>query len=353
MIRDITLPEGFKVAVVGDLHVKGSYGYAASFPDRRESERQAIYEEIRRNCEGTELVVLLGDVFDGRSNPSGSIREFTAFLESLGDRHVVIMGGNHDTFSDGSGALDYIREIRGKKWHVVTGDPETLTAGGKTLHFVPYMRCTHTGHKDVAELTEWIMTSIPTGCDMVFTHHAVSSSRMNHGSTDLLKGEPVLPRERLKASCVRSFHGHIHRPSNDESTFVVGSVMNEEVGEDGRKSMAVASPSTGLVVSFELPGRSLWKVEAKTLEEGMEAAAGKDFARISLSERPSDSEISALPKNIEIVVAPKERKETDAKPSEDLSRDSLTPEKLLSKYAKNKNVSEERIQRGWALVSAE
>ncbi|MFA5376105.1 MAG: metallophosphoesterase [Dehalococcoidia bacterium] len=339
---ELNLKEGFTTCVIGDMHFKETYGHAASFSDRRVTERAGIELSVAEAARACDLVVILGDMFDHRSNPSSALFSATAFLESLGSYpEIVILGGNHDTYADGSGALDYIRALSGKKWHVVSGKPETSVAGGRTLHFVPYMRCG--SGQDTRALADEIVTGVAEGCDMLFTHHSVSGTAMANGTTDMLKGEPVLPREIVSEKSKLSFHGHIHRPGTYGNVIVAGSIMSEEAGDDTPKKVFVVDGTA--VSEVTLPGRAMRRVKAETVKEAMEGIGDADFYRIVVTVPPTDAEIAALPANVEVsCVSAASRERTE---SADDGPISINPTELLTEYAEKKGVDKERIINGW------
>lgn len=274
-----------KTLAVGDLHFKEIYPYASKFKDGRLDERKKIEDTIIEAANDCEKVVLMGDVLDSRNNSSETIKNLTAFIERFGNKRVVIMGGNHEKFANGRCALDYLREIDGKNWLVVTNNIVTDEDGDV---FVPFFRKQELGLGSTDEVTKWILSNLPaegTGKN-IFIHHCISGTKTTSGHLTDLFHEPVLPRAELGKKFAHVFGAHIHQPQDIGNVHVVGSVMNHEVGEHGDKRLLKFDSLSGEIEEIILPGRKFFKIENPTRDHllKLKGSTIDGFAKVFVDE---------------------------------------------------------------------
>lgn len=102
-----------KLLIIGDLHL-GRVGYSELFEDARIPEKKEILDFIIGESLNCEMIVFLGDCFNRRNPLSETIREFTYFLEALGEKDIYIISGNHEIKSFRETTQDYLKRFLGK-----------------------------------------------------------------------------------------------------------------------------------------------------------------------------------------------------------------------------------------------
>ena len=330
-----------KLLVVGDLHFKEIYPYAEKFEDRRLDERQAIEDAIVEAAKGCAAVVLMGDVFDSRQNSYKTVQAVTSFIERFENRKVFIMAGNHENSADGTSALDYLKEISDKTWHVISGE----VVGIDGLCFVPYFRRSQYGVETDQEVVERVLDDIGTGHAAIFIHHAIGGSRTVSGQMTDLFHEPVFSLDELqKRASKKIFGSHIHYPQQlNENAFVLGSVMNFDIGEIDDKRVIQWDTETDKIKSIPLPGRKFAKLVNPTKKE-LEAI--KDFPGLVRIITDKPIEVPAgFSEAVSIMETPKESRKKI------VMVDDFSIENLLTYYAKARNINLEALLAGYHLIN--
>lgn len=269
-----------KILAIGDLHFRPSLPYAEYLPDRREHEKDEVFEAIHEAAEGADRIVLVGDVLNLRHNNSTVIRELITFLEGFGrDKQVYILSGNHEVYEGTKTALDFLSGMK-PNWMVMTPmygpagtAPYLIETEGKRLAFLPYMTNAALQAATNEDAMEEIMTSLKVladhrPIDVLFHHHAVSGTKALGSMTDLFN-EAVLPRERLEEICRLIVGGHIHQPSVTGNTIVTGSIFTQEMGEENKFVWMIEADGFNMPkhTPIPLPVRPIFKKENPTIKQ--------------------------------------------------------------------------------------
>ena len=212
-----------KILVIGDLHLKQKLGYADYIKDGRTAEKKEVFDFIVEQAKDCDGVVLMGDSFNDRNPVSSVVREFTELLERLsGEREIFIIAGNHEIKNDGTTAIDYLNEVKGKNWYVVNNDLHGFTKG-KELEFItlPYMTKGKLGVSTNDEAVKEIMDRLKEyhagflekdSLKILFHHNAMTGTFVQSGQSVNEFPEPVLPMDELTKMFDMVIGGHIHSP---------------------------------------------------------------------------------------------------------------------------------------------
>lgn len=351
-----------KILAVGDLHWKSDLGYADFFADRREKEKETILDFIVHQAKDHDMVVFMGDQLNARNNTSKVLKEFVAFLERFGNKELWILAGNHELQGDGSSALDFLKELKGKgNWNIVSGD--ITVAGKKTeahegLVFCPYFYKSMLGVETNQEGWEKISSYLPLEGGILFHHHAVTGSAL-YGQSVNLFDEILFPKKEVESRFKLVVGGHVHMPQVNKKTVVTGSIFNDEIGEtykclwsidwDGKEAKAKA---------VKLPGRKLALMENPIVAHIRDMAKLENLGAYSLVKAvftqkyaPEDLEaakeaLRAFEAHIILEQYPAERKKINFE--EGMLE--FTIEQLLDVYAKEKSIAPEKLRQAWELV---
>lgn len=251
-----------KILVIGDQHFRFELPYSHAIKDGRRKEWQEIKDTIHNMAKVCDAVVLLGDNFNSRHNHSSVIKEFVDFLNGFGDKEVHILVGNHERYGS-STALDFLKEVKNKNWHVYTEPVLTDVAGQPSL-MVPFMTPALLGVGTREEGVKKIVNFFPkTAWPLAFIHHAIAGSKYIGRPVDDWE-EIILPQKDLEQHFAHVFAGHVHSKQNlFPSIYVTGSILTHEVGEF-QKSIWVYESDGTIDVSVQeipLPVRGIRKLE--------------------------------------------------------------------------------------------
>lgn len=343
-----------KILVVGDLHLKTARGYADVIADRREPEEKEILDFIVNQSEGCDHVVFLGDELNSKNNPSEVVRKFTAFLERFENQTIWITVGNHNKSADGTTALDYLKEIKNKKWHIITNTVEEF----EDLVFVPYFSKAELEEETSAGATKGIMKSL-SSCSakgILFCHLSISGSATNSGAMTDLFDEIVLPRKKVEEMYKLVFAGHIHNPEKRDNIIVAGSIFNDEVGELRKYLWKVDKEYN--VEQIPLPGRSIYKIENPTFEELVLIPVQNTIVKAVFTQKTSDDKMEKIKEQLRKFDAymlleqyPKERRQfSEIKGAANIL--DLDMPSLLKIYADQNKKDYEKLLRGWQLIQS-
>jgi len=341
------------ILAVPDLHFKERLSYADYIPDKREGERKEILDFIVETSKKCDSIVFLGDNFDRFSNPPEVIRAFTEFVERFSGKDVFILGGNHEKQPNGKTAVDYLREIKNPKWHIITNEVLN-TDGDIKVSFCPYFFRQELEQEDNAAGAKELMKRLPGG-DILFHHHAVSDTKTDGGAMADLFDEIILPRKALEKKYKLIVGGHVHKPQKIGQTLVAGSVFANEANED-RKKVWTIDEKTLEVTEHELPGRSIVKINDPTIKQ-LDKIEKKSIVKVVLTEKRTQKEADELKAYLAdrfdaflfLEQYPNERKKIII---EDDSGDitDYSVEKLLGIYSKAREVSLEKLNKAWKII---
>jgi predicted phosphodiesterase len=342
-----------RILLVGDMHLKTSYGHADLFADRRREERLEIEEAIVSLSGTCDWTVLLGDVLNGRENHPSVLTRLSELKARMGN--VLIISGNHEAYQDGTGALDVFEKEAGKTQSEVLfaiREPATYrlvdrkTGNYVAVHAVPYMYRQETLCDTNEAASDWIMGKLHGHADLLVCHHSIAGTVNSYGIGPEMMNEPILDQKKLEDVADFVVGGHVHDPYDARSgrTFVAGAVMNEAFGEDKPRRVLILDTETKKVTSVPLPGRRLAKLTDPTEEQlkewSREGAAVKVVLSKDAPEMPSWFSPECL------LVERVEKAETA------LSEGNydMTVPSLLAAYSEERGVDMKVLERGLQLI---
>ncbi len=348
------------ILVIGDIHLRQDLGYADYIKDRRVSEKKEILDFIVKSSEDCEKIVFMGDLLNGRNNNSEVNKELVEFLERFDGKELFIISGNHERTSGGKTALDFLKEIKGKHWHIMTEGYTTID----NFTFVPYFTKQELGTKDSKEATKEILEWLPKeGGDILFCHYALSETQTVSGCMTNLFDEVVLPRKELEKKYKIIVGGHIHAPYTDNKQVIVaGSIFRNEIGEHEKfiwkidENLLTTEQNGEKVLQAEqirLPGRGIYKVTDEA-DIGLELNKIPPHSIVKVILTKKGYNLEALKEKLKTFDAyivlenyPSERKKILQTTEDVLDMDI---EKLLNVYAKEKKISVEKLIKAWNLI---
>lgn len=342
------------IGVIGDLHLRQDMAYADYVKDRREAERQAVLNCIVEAFKDCDQIVFLGDQFHIKNNPNQVVRMFTEFVERFSGKEIFILAGNHEKTADGKTAVDYLREIKNPKWHVITKAIEKFG----DLVFCPYFYKNEVEAENYAEGAAKIMEILPEG-KVLFVHHAVSDTLVRDGMNTNLFPEIVLPKQELEKRYQLIFGGHTHRPQQYGKTVIAGSIFTAEVGETEKFVWKIGgvggSYNNDPIVSIVLPNRPIVKLENPSVTVLNRLLANPhQIVKTILTERQegmSADDYRELLANFDAYVLveqyPHERRQVAWTEGEALD---FSIENLLRLYAKERKIDESKLIKMWEMI---
>jgi len=339
-----------KILCVGDAHFKLDLGYADMFEDRRIEEKTEILDFIVNESKDCETVVFLGDQLDKRNNHSSVIKEFINFIERFDKKELYILLGNHESVYGERTAIDFMKEIKNKSWHVVTNKVETI---GKYT-FCPYFFKGQLKSETNEEASKKLMKEL-SGGDSLFVHHALSDSSTSSGMSTNIFDEIVLPRKELEKRYKLVVAGHVHSPSlsTNNKTIVSGSIFNQEVGETQKYIWKVDS-ETFKIEQIKLPGRPIYKQENPTLKD-LDKLEKNSIVKVILTKKYEDDELEEIQEKLKefdahIIIEdiPTQRKKMIVGGVSNIL--DLSLDQLLEAYAKERNIEYSKLIMGFDLI---
>jgi len=347
------------ILVIGDLHCKPQLSYAEYIKDRREGEKQEILDFIVKQAENCEYVVFLGDGLNGRTNAPEVIKEFTNFIEKFDGKEVFIIKGNHESLPGGKSAIDFLKEIKGKRWHIITNSVEKHQLGPVSATFCPYFTKAELDAKDNSEALALIMEKL-TPADLLFHHHTMGVGGKIAGlPLDINQlPEPVLPIEKLNKIYKQIIGGHIHKPTTKlPKAIVAGSIFTSEVGEGDKYVWKINETLPNWEASIEqitLPGRAIYKLE-NPVKADLEKLPTDSIVKAIITKKISVEEMDELKKILKRFDAfiileriPRERKKMHFSDGESIIDFNI--DKLLETYAKDQKIDLPLLKHGFDLI---
>jgi len=340
------------IGIIGDLHLKESLGYADYIADGREEEKKEILDFMVKQLDGCNEIVFMGDSLNGRNNTSKVIKEFINLLERFGNKQIFIMAGNHEKKGDGSSALDFLKEIKGKRWRVISDKVLKVN----DYLFCPYFHKSELNAETNEEGQKILMDMLKKPkIKTLFTHHAFSDIEMKDGvSTDLFN-EILLPKFKIKKMFNRIIGAHVHYPHEEEGLTVTGSVFNNQVNET-QKYIWKFDQKTNKIERIKLPGRAIYKIVLP--KDDLDNYPSKSIAKIIMTEKVDEEAMAEIKKKIRkfdahilIEQYPKERKKMHFGEGESILE--MPVEKLLEIYSKQKKVPLTKLLKGFELIKGD
>lgn len=334
-----------KILCIGDTHFRDNLPYADYITDRRETEKKEILDFIIKSSEDCDHIVFLGDFFHSKNNSSEVNRMGIEFIERFGNKHIYIISGNHCKKGDGKTSIDFLSEIRDKNWKIFT-TPQTIYIGNLKTSFLPYMLNSQLGVENSKEGALKIMTDLPSG-DILFTHHAISGTSFGGIKAEELQ-EIVLPQNELEKKYSLIIGGHIHTPQAYGKILITGSLFTSEVGEIEKFIWKIDENLK--IEKIKVPSREIHKLENPSKQQ-IEKIPKNAIVKIIITDRQIDIEevkdiASRFDASLLIENYPNERKKIHI----EQGAFDFEIESLLKLYAESKNISLEKLIKGYELV---
>jgi predicted MPP superfamily phosphohydrolase len=340
-----------KIMIVGDIHWKPELNYAELIKDRRIAEKKEILDFIVESSQDCNTIIFMGDQLNLRNNTSEVIKEFVNFLERFEDKKLYIISGNHEKDGTGKTAIDFLKEIKNKKnWTIITNK----VIKEKNLVFCPYFSKAELEVDTNEEASKKIMKMLKENKgDILFIHHALTNTTTSSGIITSIFPEPVLPRKKLEEIYKFVIGSHIHHPQVFKNSIVTGSIFCNETGEH-KKFIWEINQKTLKVTQIKLPGRGIFKSEDPTdadlnkipKNSIIKAIITKEISTIKINELKE--KLSKFDAYVLLSQIPKKRKKLHFKEGGNLLEFSVS--QLLKVYAEEKEISLERLMRGFELI---
>ena len=340
-----------KILAIGDIHFKPDLAYADFIDDRRIAEKQEVLDFIIDQSKDCQYIVFLGDSLNSRNNGAVTVKEFVQFIERFVDKEIYILAGNHEKMGSGASAVDFLKEVKNKKWHIITDKLYTTKIGTKVVEFCPYFHKAELGTDDKKKATK-ILTKRLEGGDILFAHHCIAGSKVHDQDVEIYD-EVIFSRKELDKLYKLVVAGHIHSPQVKDGVIVAGSIFTNEVGEHQKYIWKIDS-KTLKYEQIELPGRAIYKIENPTDKELTEIKKDS-IVKVVITKKLPESKIKELKEKLRrfdayifIEQIPHERKKLHFSQDEGLLDFSI--EKLLEIYAKENKVNLTKLKKGFELI---
>jgi DNA repair exonuclease SbcCD nuclease subunit len=325
--------------------MKEYLSYSDYILDKRCKEKKDVLNFIVSESKDCDSVVLMGDNFDHRNNSSEVVRDFVSFVESLGDKDIYILSGNHEKRGNGSTAIDFMREVNKPNWHIITTPVTEVLINNLKVDFVPYMLRSELGSKSEEESTKQIMEFLGGG-NILFHHHIVEGHSM--GIPNELLKEIVLPEKELLKKYNLVVGGHIHKPEYNNNVVVTGSVFNNQVGEQGKFIWKIDESLN--VEQIPLPGRKIYSFIDPSIED-LTKLDKNSIIKVTVTKKEIDLDnfrkvLSKFDAHLLIEQYPNKRTKVHFEEGA-LDIDTKT---LLNIYAKEKGIDISKLIKGFDLI---
>jgi DNA repair exonuclease SbcCD nuclease subunit len=335
-----------KIGICGDLHFKDKLGYSAHIEDARAAEEKEVLDFIVESFADTSSVIFVGDQLNAKNNSSFVVNKLVNFLERFNGKELYILAGNHEKSADGKTAIDFLREIKGKKWHIITNEVLKTPSG---LVFCPYMYKSELGERDNVKASKKLLRSLPEG-EILFVHHAISDTP----NTEFFD-EIVLDRKELEKKYSQIIAGHVHKPCRlSGNTLIAGSVFNDEAGETGKLIYKIVPGDSLNICPIELPGRPIYKVtDENATVEHLQSLKKSAIVKMVLTKKLSAKKVEELKaelRNFDAHVILENYPTERRKAAMDRDVLSVNTEELLGIYAKQNKIDVNALLKGWQLV---
>lgn len=334
-----------KILVIGDTHFKDYLSYSDYIDGGREKEKENVLNFIIEQSKDCDHIVFLGDFFNAKNNSSNVNKQAVSFLEKF-ENDIYMISGNHTKKGDGSTAIDFIKEIKDKRWNIYT-KPTSVMIGDKKVSFLPYMLNSELEVTNFEDSAKNIVKDLEDG-DILFAHHAISGTMCNGLGVEMFH-EAVLSKEELEKKFKLVVAGHIHDPQEIDKTVITGSVFTDSVGEIEKFIWKIKSDLT--VEKIKLPNREIHKLENPTIEEltGIDKSSivkvmitDKKIKVEELKKKLKDFDATLLIENY-----PNKRKKAHI---EEGAFD-FSIEALLKLYAKEKKIDYQKLLKGLQIIN--
>lgn len=332
------------LGIIGDLHMRPYLAYSDYISDKREGEEKEVLDTIVNSFKKCDKIVFLGDQLNGKSNPPEVIRKLVEFIERFDGKEIFIMSGNHDKISAGKTTMDFLKEVKGRNWHIITDDLVTIG----DYDFLPYLINPELGAKDKVEASKALAKKLKKlkKNKILFCHHTISECTTTSGCQTSVFDEAMLLRNHVEKYYDMVVGGHIHKPQQVGKVLITGSVFNNEVGEHD-KAVWLINEETLDITRIPLPGVGIFKLENPTLKALSNISKMNIVKAVLTDKKINKEELLEELKNFASYLLleqyPNERKAV-------ISGDNILEfdvDKLLELYAKQKGVDVNQLKLAW------
>jgi len=331
--------------IIPDLHLKKFLSYSDNVEDQRLPEKKEILDFIVESFKMCEKIVFMGDQFNSRSPQPEITEEFIHFLEQFDGKKIYILRGNHEVLSSEKSVIDYLKEVKGKNWKIITNIEQI---GNFT--FLPYKTLAELGVRDKEDGVKKIMAQLKNN-DILFAHFAIADSKI-HDIPVSIFNEPVLNRIKLEKKYKKIFGSHVHAPQIIGNTIICGSAFNMEVGET-QKYIWILDEKTLKVEKIKLPGRMIIGLTDPTLKD-LEKIDKSSIVKVTITKKLDKKDMAELKDKLEeydahmlIENIPTERKKIDIEKGGLID---FNIENLLQLYSKERSVPLEKLKQAFELI---
>ena len=335
-----------KIGIIGDLHFTDNLSYNDYIKGGRSEEKNKILDFIVSSFEDCKSIIFTGDCFDRKNNSSAVVKEFTKFVEKFNNKEIYIIAGNHEKKPDGTSALDYLREIKNRKWHIITDKIENIG----DIDFVPYFTKAELEVKTNEAGTKKIMEQLG-GNKILVVHYAISDSVTVSGCSTNLFDEIVLNRKDLQKKYKLVVAGHIHKPDIKDNVLIAGSIFMKTVGEI-EKFVYKIDEETLNIEKIKLPCREIHKIENPEIKDFGKIST-KSIIKVIITDPKLKHQVDDIKKELEKFDAsmiienyPQERRKVHF----NKGLLDMKIEDLLKIYAEKNKVSLTRLLSAWELI---
>lgn len=335
-----------KTGVIGDLHFSDKLSYDDYVKGGRKEEKNKILDFIATSFEDCKSIIFTGDCFDRKNNSSTVVKEFTKFLEKFNDKEIYIIAGNHEKRPDGTSALDYLKEIKNRNWHIVTDKIENIG----DIDLVPYFTKAELEVKTNEAGIKKVMKELG-GNKILVVHYAISDSMTISGCSTNLFDEIVLNRKDLKKKYQLVIGGHIHKPDAKDNVLIAGSIFTKEVGEI-EKFIYKIDEETLKIEEIKLPCREIRKIENPKTKD-FEKVSAESIIKVIITDSKLKPQVDDIKKELKKFDAsilienyPQERRKVHF----NKGLLDMKIEDLLKIYSKKNGVSLTKLLSAWEIV---
>jgi DNA repair exonuclease SbcCD nuclease subunit len=333
--------------VVGDVHMRDALGYNDQID--RTQEEQNVLDFIISSFSDCQKIVFIGDIFNSCNPSSEVVRKAVNFIERFDNKELFFVSGNHDKFGNGKSALNFLKEIKNKSWHIITNEVEMFN----NMVFCPYFFKGELEAKDDKAATVKVMKKLKDNPgNILFVHHSISDSMTASGINTNFFPEVVLPKKKLEELYKLVVGGHIHHHSMHGQTIVTGSIFNQEINETGKMIYKI-NEETLEVVQITLPGRKIYGLTNPT-DKDLELDKNS-IVKVTITEKLSHAKLDELRDKLKVFDAfillehvPSERKQIHLEDGGNMLEFDIL--QLLEIYSQEKKADINKLKQAFELI---
>ena len=333
------------LGIISDLHLKQNLSYSDLIKDGRKKEEKKVLDFIVSSFKDVDRVIFVGDLFHNRTNSSEVIRKLVEFIERFDKKEIYIISGNHCKLSDGKTTIDFLKEVKNPKWHIMTEITKI-----EDMVFCPNISKSELEVESNEAGKKKIMEMLPEG-RMLFHHYAMTGSKTETGMMTEMFDEIVLDKNELKKKYKLVVGGHVHSPRKDKNVIVTGSIFTNQINEKEKYIWEVNEDNL-TVEQIKLPCREIHGLENPTINK-LEKIPKNSIVKVTITDlklknktKEIKEKLKEFDGNILLENFPSERKKAHFDDNL-LEFDIL---QLLEIYAKSKKVEIEKLKTAFELI---